>query len=117
MSWDRGRRCKVCTPQKCRDGFLYVVEDANKSLVKIGMSVNVARRMAQYRANGNTHFILRHKRRAGCEWTTMTREDIALKRLADRAVQVRGDWFDIDVRTAVDIVEDTCTAISREVPV
>ena len=107
-----GRKCMVCSPRKCRTGYLYVVEDVKNGLVKIGCTVNVSRRLASYRANGSTHFELRHKRRAGCEWTAAAREEKALGRFSAEFPRVRGDWHKADVSRAITIVEDVCVNIS-----
>ena len=111
MDVSRGRRCSLCNPRKCRRAYLYVVENEQSGLVKIGRSVNVAGRISTYRANGNRHFTLRHKRVAGCEWTSMDRETRALRILGSAAERVFGDWHRATLEQAVGAVEAACRGI------
>ena len=100
-----GRKCNVCEPMLCNRAFLYVVEDEMRGLVKIGCTVNVSRRMSNYRANGNTFYRLVAKfDTGGCDFTATKKERRALNSL-DPAARVRGDWFDVDPAVAVRAAE------------
>lgn len=104
--------CKLCSPRTRRPGYLYVVRDERLGLTKIGCSVNVAARMADYRANGATYMVRAFHRIAGCEHTSRDREAKAIRLLAAEAERVRGDWFIAEIDTAIDCVERACDGYS-----
>ena len=94
-----GRKCLGCSLKVCRTAYLYVVADDTRHLVKIGCSINVANRLHQYRAMGNSVRLI-HKQDGGCPFTAPIKEERALKRL-DQSTRVRGDWFATTENAAV----------------
>jgi len=100
------RKCLMCGPSAdCRHIFLYVVSDDMRNLVKIGSSVNVTRRISNYRSNGNTFYRLAYKQSTrGCWFTAAKKEQKALRRL-DRSRRVRGDWHRGDESAAIAAVK------------
>lgn len=103
------RKCKVCDPVgPCEEpmNFLYAVRDCTTGAVKIGRSVNVTRRLAQYRraASGNVDVELLATCPAGCEFVAIDKEDRAIRRLSNEGPRIRGDWFDCEPETAIQIV-------------
>ena len=55
--------------------------------------------------------VLRHKRRAGCEWTSQKREEKALALLKREAPRIRGDFFAATIEEAISAVEKACSDI------
>lgn len=100
--------CLVCTPRRCEPYWLYVVEDTRDGTVKIGLTIDVSRRIASYRANRAVHLELRHKRIAGCEFTGADREQKALRALAKLGPRRAGDFFHATVADAIQCVEKVC---------
>lgn len=103
MKGRSGSKCLACSPRVCRPSYLYVIADDSRNLVKIGCTVNVARRLADYRGNGDQHYRIIHQQEAGCEFTATRKEERALGALPPDK-RVRGDWFEVSGDDAVKAV-------------
>ncbi len=102
------RPCIVCEPRGCERTWLYVVEDEERGLVKIGTSTNIRSRMRLYSPQGRLPIHLRYKARAGCEFRALTLEATALRRMRRVFANPSGDWFAAPFEAAVAAVQHVC---------
>lgn len=110
----RFRPCKVCEPSSCDRKWLYVVEDTQAGLIKVGQTTNIHGRMAKYRAGGRVPIELRFKAAAGCEYRCLDLESKILRYLRKRFPNPRGDWFSAPTAYVIGVVERICAGAYTE---
>lgn len=96
-------KCMFCSSKVCGEYWIYVVADRDGSgLVKVGVSRNVTRRVAQHRKKTGRDIQQHFKAPFRCEFKAMDAEERALEALARH--RVHGDWFDLPVSDVIKTV-------------
>lgn len=98
------KKCSYCQNRNHRPNFLYVVAAKDGGYpVKIGISWHVSQRVAKHRKKeGRSDLYVANRIEFCCEYVAGIAERKALDELRETYINVKGDWFDCPIETAID---------------